>query len=303
MEKRKIKQKVFIWLSSLATLLTASLLILILGVIFMKGASVITPYYILTPENETPGFNQGIGNAVVGTIILAFSSVAIAIPLSICVAIYLSEYAGKNWFTTLLRFMIDLLAGTPSIILGVVGFIIFVLTLKPLTGGFSLIAGAFALSILVMPTVIRTAEESLKRVPNNIKEAAYALGSTKWEVIKKISLPHALPGIVTGIVLGIGRAAEESAVVVFTAGYTQFMPRFGIVRLTGKGLLFDTKIVPLQEQIASLPIAVYHSFEFANMVPRENGFATASVLIIIVMVINLTAKFISRKYSMRYQTT
>jgi len=187
----------------------------------------------------------------------------------------------------------------PSIVLGVIGFIIFVISMRTLTGGFSLIAGAAALAILVFPTMARTAEEALKTVPRNIKEASYALGSTKWEVIKNISVPYALPGIITGVVLGIGRAAEESAVVALTAGYTQFMPRFDLIHFTGKGFFMDTKIVPLQEGIASLPIAVYHSFEFANIVPRENGFATATVLIVIVMCINLFAKFIGRRLQMR----
>jgi phosphate transport system permease protein len=296
MRKRRLKQKLFIALTAVSALITASLLILILGVIFMKGASALSLKYILTPENETPGFNQGIGNAILGTIILALSSVMLAIPLAISIAIYLSEYAKKGKFTSLLRFFIDLLAGMPSIILGIIGFIIFVISMRTLTGGFSLIAGSAALAILVFPTMARTAEEALKTVPRNIKEASYALGSTKWEVIKNICVPYALPGIITGVVLGVGRAAEESAIVALTAGYSQFMPRFDLIHFTGKGLFMDTKIVPLQEGIASLPIAVYHSFEFANMVPRENGFATATVLIVIVMCINLSAKFISRKY-------
>jgi len=299
MHKRKLKERLFVSISTASALLTASLLILILGAIFIKGSSSLTPAYVFTTENDARGFNEGIANAIVGTLILATGSVACC-AFSIALAVYLAEYAKRgSKFTSILRFMLDLLSGMPSIVIGMIGFILLVISLKFFTGGFSLIAGTLALSILIVPTMARAAEESLKNVPRNMKEASYALGSTKWGMIKGVSLPYALPGIITGIVLGIGRAAEESAVVVLTAGYTQFMPRFGLVAAPGKGIFMDTKIVPFQEGIASLPIAVYHSVEFSNKVPIENGFATATVLIIIVMLINLAAKTVSWKYGMK----
>ncbi|HDH41338.1 MAG TPA: phosphate ABC transporter permease PstA [Candidatus Altiarchaeales archaeon] len=294
MRKRKFKQKLFIGVCGLSAVITASLLIFILGFIFMRAIPSLSWDYILTAEVDAGGFNEGIANAIVGTIILATTSVVVATPLALAVAVYMTEYSKENWFTKTLRFMIDLLAGMPSIVLGVIGFVLLVISLKYITGGFSLIAGAIALAILVLPTIERAAEESLKTVPRELKEGSMALGSTKWQCIQKIVVPYSLSGIITGVVLGIGRAAEESAVVVLTAGYTQFMPRLGL--FPKEGVFMNTKLAPLQEGIASLPIAVYHSFEFSHMVPIENGFATATVLIAVVMMINLTAKTIAWKY-------
>lgn len=285
---------IFLSISSLCALLTASLLVVILGFIFLKGLPSMTPYYLFTPESETPGFNQGIANAIAGTIILSFFSITIATPLAVAVAIYLAEYAADGWFTKALRFMIDLLAGMPSIVLGIVGFMILVFSLKYFTGGFSLIAGSVALALLVLPTIERAAEEALKTCPRSLREGSMTLGATRWDTIRRIVVPYSLPGIITGVVLGIGRAAEESAVVVLTAGYTQFMPRFGL--FSKPDIFMGTKLVPFQEGIASLPIAVYHTYEFSNMVPIENGFATATVIIVIVMVINLVAKYIAWRY-------
>ncbi|MBN2251309.1 MAG: phosphate ABC transporter permease PstA [Candidatus Altiarchaeota archaeon] len=297
MRKRMIKQRIFIAVCGISAVVTASLLVFILGFIFMTGAPSLGMDYVLTSENDAAGFNQGIANAIAGTLILALSSVVIATPLSIVVAVYLAEYARENNFTKIFRFMLELLAGTPAIVLGVVGFLLLVMTLKYITGGFSLLAGAIILAIMIVPTIARAAEEALKTVPEGVKEASYGLGSTKWQTLRKVVIPCSIPGIVTGVVLGIGRAAEESAVVALTAGYSQFMPRFALVPKAD--ILFNTKVAPFQEGIASLPIAVYHSYEFSHMVPIENGFATATVLIVIVMVINLAAKFVSKRYALK----
>lgn len=294
MNKRILKQKIFISLCIVSALITASFLILIVGLIFLKGSSSLTLSYILTTEHDASGWNAGILNAIAGTIILATMSVTIATPMALSVAVYMTEYSRENLFIKTLRFLIDLLAGMPSIVLGMLGFMILVVSLKYFTGGFSLIAGAIALSILVMPTIERAAEEAIKTVPNELKEGGFALGSTKFECIKSIVIPSAMPGIITGVVLGIGRAAEESAVVVLTAGYTQFMPRLGV--FPKEEIFMHMKIAPFQEGIATLPIAVYHSFEFSNLVPIENGFATATVIIVIVMGINLMARFIGKRY-------
>jgi phosphate transport system permease protein len=343
MNKRKIKEKIFIAISTASALLASSLLILILATIIIKALPALSLAFILTTEHDSGGFNGGIANAIVGTLVLALSSLLIAAPLSVCVAIYMAEYAKENIFTKTVRFLIDLLAGTPSIVLGVVGFIILVVTLKYITNGFSLIAGAIILAILILPTITRSAEEALKRVPGDIKEASYAMGSTKWDMIKHISLPSAMPGIITGFVLGMGRAAEESAIVVITAGYSQYMIRFGVGAVNSNQNIFNDifgdfyrnnfsmmmdffrntlhtpvfdignffinmissggcmygpiiKLVPFQEGIATLPITVYHGYEFQKMVPIENAFASATVLIVIVMALNLIARQIGKRY-------
>jgi len=299
MRKRKLKQNMFVAACTLSALITASLLIIIVGFIFMRGYSELNLKFLTTPEFTLEGAHMGIANAIVGTLILSITSVLLATPLAIAVAIYLAEYAKENIFTKTLRFLIDLLAGIPAIVIGAVGFLILVVELRYITGGFSLIAGMISLSILVMPTIERTAEEALKRTPRGIKEASYSLGSTKWEMIKRIVIPYSFPGIVTGIILGLGRAAEESAVIALTAGYSQAIPRFGFV--PKEGFFMNTKLAPFQEGIGSLPITVYNFRNMSQTVPIEKAFAAATVLIFVVMLMNLSAKLISKKLGMAHQ--
>lgn len=298
-KKRKLTQKLFVSICFCSALLTASLLVVILGVIFSKGLPVINLDYIIKTEFEAEGFNRGIANTIVGTILLAVTSVVLATPLAIALALYLSEYSKENRYAQTLRFLLDLLAGIPSIVLGGIGFILFVFMAKFITGGFSLLSGAIAVGILILPTITRSAEEAIKVVPRELKEASYAVGATKWQTTMRIILPCSLSGIITGVVLGIGRAAEESSIVVLTAGYTQYMPEFAIKHVGGKGYFMDTIVAPFQEKVGTLPISVYHSYEFSKMVPMEYGFAAATVLILIVMSINLIAKWIAHKYHLR----
>jgi phosphate transport system permease protein len=154
-----------------------------------------------------------------------------------------------------------------------------------------------ALAILIMPVIERATEDALRRVPVNLEEGSFALGTTKWHTIRKITIPFALSGIMTGLVLAIGRAAEESAVVIMTVGYTQYMPTFGVT--SNPTSPFGVTVHPLQDLIATLPITIYHSYEFSNIVPRSNGFATALVLIIIVMLINAVARMILWKWKVK----
>jgi ABC-type amino acid transport system permease subunit len=182
------------------------------------------------------------------------------------------------------------LSGTPSIVLGIFGLLVLVYYLKPITGGYSLISGSIALTILIVPVIERSIEEAVHTVPHDLEEGSYALGATKWETTRFITIPSALAGIVTGIILGLGRAAEESAVVILTAGYTQFMPEFTF-RPNDK-LLFNTKIYPFQDLIGSLPYSVYHAYENSNVIPLSNGFAAAFILIMIILFINIIAKMV-----------
>jgi len=157
-----------------------------------------------------------------------------------------------------------------------------------------LLSGSIALAILVIPLIERSTEEAIKTVPGSLEEASYALGTTKMDTITHITLPYAMSGIVTGIVLGVGRAAEESAVVMLTAGYTQFMPELGIQ--ANSKLLFGVQLLPFQDLTASLPATVYHAYEFSQLMPMSRGFASALILILIVMSINATAKIVTRHW-------
>jgi phosphate transport system permease protein len=186
--------------------------------------------------------------------------------------------------------MIDILSGMPSIVLGVFGMLFIVIYLKPITGGLSLLSGALAMAILILPVIERSAEEAIGTVPRELEEGSIALGGKKWTTIRRITIPYALSGIMTGIILGLGRSAEESAIVVLTAGYSQFYPAVEV--LQNSKMPFGAQLGPFQEPVGTLAISVYHMFQFPNIVPRANGFAAALVLILLVMVINLSARVI-----------
>jgi len=289
-KKRFLEEKTFIVITGLAAAITSLLLILIVGKIALESLPALNLYFLTTAEVDTPGFGQAIGNSIVGTIYLSLLSVIFAMPISIGTAIFLKKYARESVLTRTVRFLIDVLAGMPSIVLGVFGMLFIVIYLKPLTGGFSLISGALAMAILILPVIEKAAEEAIGTVPKELEEGSIALGGTKWTTIRKITIPYALSGIMTGIVLGIGRSAEESAIVVLTAGYSQFYPV--LETLQNPKMPFGVQLGPFQEPVGALSISVYHMFQFPNIVPRANGFAAALVLIVIVMVINLLARLI-----------
>jgi phosphate transport system permease protein len=278
------------FLSLIAALIATFMLFWIIGSIFIGGLESLTWYFLTTAESETPHIGMGILNAIVGTLLLSTCATFLATPFAFCTAIYLTRYAKDTWYVRSLRFFIEVLSGTPSIVLGMFGFLVFVYYLKYFTGGFSLLAGSIALAILIMPVIERATEDAINTVGNDLEEGSYALGSTKWQTIRGITIPVALSGIITGTILGFGRAAEESAVVILTAGYTQYMPYMAVK--SNPDLMFGIKFYPFQHVIASLPYSVYHAYENSNVIPLSNGFAAAFVLICFVLVINILAKTI-----------
>lgn len=296
MNFRKSEEKFFKVCTYTSAFVVILVLFIILGSIAYQGIPAINLQYLTTQEarhydvNGRPQLGGAIANAIAGTFLLSIFSVIFATPISVGTALYLQRYAKKSYFTKSLTFLIEVLSGTPSIVLGVVGFFILVILLKYITGGYSLISGSVALAVLILPTIERAAEEAIKTVPRELEEASYALGATKWQTLKMTTLPYAMTGIITGIVLGVGRAAEESAVVVFTAGYSQYIPEFKVV--PRDGFLFGLKFYPFQDFVGTLPIAVYHSYEFPTQFPPEEGFAAAFILILIVMFINCLTKLI-----------
>jgi phosphate transport system permease protein len=286
--RRHATENIFKGLCVLATLAVVGVLFLIVGQIFITGFPSLSWYFISTPENATPGLGQGIANAIVGTILLSLCATIVAAPFGFGTAVYMKRYAPDNGVTRSFRFLLEVMSGTPSIVIGVFGFLIFVIYLKPVTGGYSLIAGAVALGMLIMPVIERAIEDAIDRVSPELEEGSYALGANKWQTIRDITIPTAFSGILTGFTLGFGRAAEESAIVILTAGYTQYMPDLGIRPASGS--LGGVKIYPLQDQVATLPYAVYHAFQNAAIVKPSAGFAAAFVLIVIVFTINISGK-------------
>ncbi|MFH0966096.1 MAG: phosphate ABC transporter permease PstA [Methanobacteriota archaeon] len=255
-----------IWFSGISILmvLVVCILIFILYDIFSHGLPYVTIPFLTEPPSNL-GREGGIFPAIIGTFYLILGSIAIALPLGIGAAIYLVEYTKENLLTRLIRTATDLLNGTPSIVFGLFGFTFLVIYLGI---GISLFAGIITLALMVLPTVIRTTEESLRSVPDSIREGSYALGATKWQTVRRVVLPPAIPGIITGAILSIGRAAGETAPIMFTA--VVFMQR----RLPGS--VFDP--------VMALP---YHLYVLATNVPgaRNNQYATAVVLLILVIAI------------------
>ncbi len=168
--------------------------------------------------------------------------------------------------------------------------IVLVIYLKPITGGESLFAGAIALSILVLPVIIRATEDAIIRVPSELEEGSYALGATKWLTLKNITIPVALSGIVVGAILSFGRAPEESAIVILTAGYSQYAPEFKV--MANPSFLLGIKIYPLNNLVGSIPTLIYTGYENSGVYPESFVFAAASVLIMLVLIINFLAKII-----------
>ncbi|MBN1432531.1 MAG: phosphate ABC transporter permease PstA [Methanomicrobiaceae archaeon] len=294
MNFRNAEEKIFCAVSCLAAAFAIAILSYIIFTIFTAALPSLSLEFITTAESDFPGVGGAIANAITGTIIISICATLIATPFAIGTAIYLQKYARESLFTKTVRFLIEVLSGTPSIVIGIFGLLILVYYLRDITGGFSLISGSIALSILTMPVIERAAEDAIVAVPKSIEGGSYALGANKWQTIRNITLPTAISGITTGIILGFGRAAEESAVVILTAGYTQFMPEFAI-KSTDK-LVSGFKVYPLQDLVGTLPYSVYHGYENSNIIPMSDAFAAAFVLIAIVLGINTIVKVILWRY-------
>ncbi|MGV8108548.1 phosphate ABC transporter permease PstA [Methanospirillum sp.] len=261
---RQTIQKIWFSIIGLMMAVVTLILIFILYDIFSNGLPYVTLDF-LTQAPRNLGRGGGIYPAIIGTFYLVTGSILIALPLGIGAAIYLVEYTKENILTRIIRTATDLLNGTPSIVFGLFGFTFLVLFLG---FGISLIAGMVTLALMVLPTVIRTTEEALKSVPDSIREGSYALGATKWQTVRRVVLPPSIPGIITGAILSIGRAAGETAPIMFTA--VVFMQR----------RLPDSFLDP----VMALP---YHLFILATNVPgaRNNQYATAVVLLVLVILI------------------
>ena len=221
----------------------------------------------------------GILPAVIGTVLLTFGAAIVAIPLGVGAAIYLAEYARDNWLTRAIRLAIINLAGIPSVVYGLFGLGMFVLFLR---FGTSIVAGSLTLGLMTLPVVISTAEEAILAVPQSFRGVSISLGGTKWQTIREVVLPQSLPGIITGVILGLERAAGETAPILFTvaAFYLPRLPRS----------IFD--------QTMALP---YHLYVISTQVPGmpvQIQYGTALVLLVLVLSMNVVATII-RSYFRR----
>ncbi|WP_167942229.1 phosphate ABC transporter permease PstA [Desulfobaculum xiamenense] len=202
--------------------LNAAALVIICGFLLVNGLPALS-WEFLTQAPRNSMTEGGIFPCIVGTFILSFGAMAVAFPLGVASAVYLNEYATSRRLVRVIRLGINNLAGVPSVVFGLFGLAFFVTFLRM---GVSILAGVLTLGALVLPVIIGTAEEALRSVPDTYREASYGLGATKWQTVRNVVLPTALPGMLTGSILGLSRAAGETAAIMFTAAvfYTPKMP-------------------------------------------------------------------------------
>jgi len=255
--------------------------------LIMTGVIVVLVYILFYILRSSAGFlnisfifrsaeEGGILPMVITTVYVVLVSIAIALPIGIATAIFLNEYSGNSVIIRLLRLAIETLAGIPSIIYGLFGLLMFCRTLG---FGQSIISGAFTLSIMILPVIIRTTEESLKSVPDSFREGSLSLGATKFQTVFHVVLPSALPGIVTSVILAIGRVVGESAPVLLTVGLSKNIPR------------------TIFESGRTLTIHLYYlTNEAINPDDFGIAFATAAVLVILVVIINTATKIITGNF-------
>ncbi len=269
----QIVAKTLLWA---ATALTVGVLVFIVAFVLRRGLPYVTGDF-LTEAPRDMGRAGGILPMIVGTLYVTAVAVAVATPLGLGTAIYLTEYTRGGFLTRVVRFGAECLAGVPSIIFGLFGFVFFVITLGM---GWSVLAGGLTLAFMILPTVIRTAEEAVKSVPPQYREVAYTLGASKWQAIVKVVLPSALPGILTGIILGIGRSLSETAAVIFTAGSSLKMP------------------VSLFDPARTMSVHFYLLARGGISMPK--AYATAAVLVLAILVINATAYGLMHRFMKRF---
>jgi phosphate transport system permease protein len=266
--KRKFRDGFLKILLSICAALTAGLLVVIIGTILLRGVGGLT-WKLLTSQTSYLANTIGILPNILNTLYMILVAMVIALPVGVGAAIYLTEYAANARFVRLVEFATETLTGIPSIIFGLVGMLLFIQIMGLQQG---ILAGGLTLVVMVLPTVIRTTQESLKTVPAAYREGALALGSGKWRMIRTVVLPNAMDGIITGCILSVGRIVGESAALLFTAGF---------------GLVLNGLIESLQSSSATLTVALY-------IYASERGetgvaFSIACILLALTFLLNLAA--------------
>lgn len=258
-----------LWLCGIATMI---ILLLITAYILINGVGELTPGFL----SESPvraGREGGIFPTIVATVYITLIALLVATPLGVGGAIYMAEYAGENRITQLVRFGADSLAGIPSIMIGLFGYLLFVMYMG---FGFSLLSGSLAVAFLALPIILRVSEEAIKVVPRSFREGSLALGSTRWQTIRRIVLPTAIPGIVTGIMLGMGRIIGETAVFLLTVGGVAQIP------------------TALSDPVRPMTL---HAFIVATQnISLPKAFGTSAALLIMILAITLASNYVTQRY-------
>lgn len=260
-----------------ATALTVGILVFVVAFVLRRGLSAIS-WSFLTEDLRRSGSEGGIFPTIVSTLYVTFAAVIVATPMGLGAAIYLAEYTSEGWLASTIRRGTEGLAGIPSIIFGLFGFAFFVTALGM---GWSMLSGGLTLAVMILPTIIRTSEEALRAVPREYRHVAQSLGASKWDAIRSVVLPVAAPGVMTGIVLGIGRAVGETAAVIFTAG----------VALKTPHSLFDS----------ARTMSVHFYTLTMEGISDHNAYGTAAVLVLTILLINVTAYTLMHHVTRRHR--
>jgi phosphate transport system permease protein len=256
--------------------ITVGILLLIVIYVLSQGLPVFSFDFLFTPPKGGLSGDGGISTIIVSTVYLIGLTLIILVPVGIGAAIYLAEYAPVNKFTNIIRYGVEVLAGVPSIIFGLFGFALFVTALH---FKFSILSGALTLVCLLLPTMIRTTEETIKAVPYSYREGALALGATRWQTISKVVIPAAMPGVITATILCIGRAIGETACLYVTMGGSAAMP----TSLLSGGRTLSLHVFYLAMETRAL----------------DKAMATAAVLILVIIAVNTLTTWLAHRFYAR----
>ncbi len=258
------------------TAVTVVILVYIVAFVLRKGLPALS-WEFLSKNPVDMGKGGGIYSTIVGTIALTAGAILIATPLGIGTAIYLTEYTWGGPVTRIIRFGAECLAGIPSIIFGLFGFILFVTKLK---FGWSILSGSLTLAFMILPTIIRTSEEAIKSVPPVYRTVSFSLGGTKWQTVTRVVLPSALPGIMTGVILSVGRSIGETAAVIFTAGSALRLP---------------TSVFS-----SSRTMSVHFYILAREGISMPNAYGTAAILVIAILGVNVLTYYLMNRFIKKY---
>ncbi|MBG1242929.1 phosphate ABC transporter permease PstA [Nostoc sp. NZL] len=281
--KRYNLDKVFAIATWVATLFALLILAILLIDVLTDGVGRLN-WSFLTSFSSRRASSSGVLAPLVGTIWLLVITALISFPLGVGAGIFLEEYAQDNWFTRLIEINIANLAAVPSIIYGLLGLQIFVRVMEPITKGRTVLAGALTLSLLILPIIIITTREALRAVPDSLRQAGFALGANRWQIIREQIFPIALPGILTGTILALSRAIGETAplIVIGAVGFITFLPQ-----LSPQGL---------QSSFTALPIQIFDWVSRPQVEFHQNAAAGIVVLMIVLLLMNSTAIFLRNKF-------
>lgn len=274
--KKRYSDMILLGLILLSAILVFSLVFLLIGFVVSKAVPEFDLNFFITTKSTLAGTN-GILSNMINTIYVIVVTLLIACPIGVGAAIYLNEYAKNMKFVRVISFTLEVLSGIPSIIYGLFGMVLFGETLGL---GYSILNGSLTLSLMILPIITRNAQLALQNVPKSYREAARGLGAQKWYMIRTVLLPSAIPGILTGIILGMGRIVAESAVLIYTAGAGYYMPKGLLDHIFSSG--------------GTLTVRMYFEMNNANY---EEAFLIALLLIGLVLAMNAFTKYIAKKFN------